>query len=411
MEDGVVAFGESGMDYNAQFTPRCQVSGLTVRDPDDFILDARRIYFSVLYQRVLRDPRTEGHSHDHLSMVTRNRLNMKEPSAKPVKGLSSWQSCSPAPSLSQVIALKRHLMDKLPIELVNIIISFAQYWPHVSNFSLTSPITRASDVLPLSDSKASQEFRQELSQMATNKDILLHRSPPLGFPSAMSQPWLSLLSKHPARILYVEVKLRWAKPVQAVRQRAEFGEIQTWLEIGVLDSSLHSPKARPLWPEPEQKAHDAALEPPRREGSEHSMFNDFCALCHTTWLAYQEQCVPGCLRMDLTLDNTPEGQSKIVAFLYRADDDEHPIRSGHADPESKPPNLRDLDDVSRMKLIQYFNSFETRNTMDGAKFVRSLEGGDELGVWSRVTNYKFMDDLVDPVVVIEGVRVSVFWEL
>ena len=27
LDDGLVAFGESGMDYTAHFTPRCQVSG------------------------------------------------------------------------------------------------------------------------------------------------------------------------------------------------------------------------------------------------------------------------------------------------------------------------------------------------------------------------------------------------
>ena len=353
---------------------------------------------------------THGHPHNYLSMVTSNRLDMAEPSAEPVKGLSSWRDWSSEPSLSQVIALKRHLMHKLPIELVNIIVSFAQYWPHVSNLSLTSPTAeRGSDIMHHSESEASQE---ELSEVATDKDILLVRSLPLGFPSNVSQPCPPSMSKHPARILYVEVKFRWAMPVLAMRQRADVSlESQTWLEIGVLDSSLLSPKSRSLWPEPERKAQDAALKPPRREGSEHYMLNDLCALSHTTWLAYQEQCVPGCLRMNLSLQNIPEGQSEIVPFLYRIDDDERPIRSNYTDPEWKPPNLRDLDDASRMELIRYFDSFETRNTMDGAKFVRALEVGDELGVWSRVTNKGFMNGLVDPVVVIEGVRVSVFWEL
>ncbi|KAM0800061.1 hypothetical protein BDR22DRAFT_889726 [Usnea florida] len=347
-------------------------------------------------------------------MVTRNRLDMQEPSAKPVKRVPSWRDWSSEPSLSQVIALKRHLMDKLPIELVYIIFSFAQYWPHVSSFSLTSPtIETGSDVLPLSDSEASEQFRQELSEVATDKDILLHRSLPLGLPSNKSQLWPPSLSKHPARILYVEVQLRWAMPVQAMRQRVEVSpESQTWLEIGVLDSSLHFPKPRSLWPEPELKALDAALKPPRREGSEHSLFNDLCALTHTTWLAFQEeQCVPGCLRMVLFLDKIPEGQSEIIPFLYRSDDDERPSRTGFTDSEWKPPILGDLEDDSRMQLIQYFDSFEARYRMDGAKFVRNLEMGDEIGVWSRVTNKDSMEGFVDPVVVIEGVRVSVFWEL
>ena len=298
-------------------------------------------------------------------------------------------------------------MDKLPLEVVNIILSFAQYWPHVSSFSSTSPTLEIG-----SDSRASWEVRQKLNEVATKKDILLIRSLPLGFLSNMLQSWPPSMSKHPARILYVEVKLRWAMPMQAMRRRVEVSlESQTWLEIGVLDSSLHFPKPRSLWLEPERKAQDAALKPPRREASEHSMFNDLCAQSYTTWLADQEQCVPGCLRMNLPLDRIPEGQSEIIALLHRIDDDERPIRSVYTDPEWKPPNLRDLDDVSCMELIQYFDSFQTRNTMDGAKFVRALEVGDELGVWSRVTNKDFMDGFVDPVVVIEGVRVSVFWEL
>ena len=372
------------------------------RDPDDFILDARRISFSV----PCSNPR--GPFQDHKQQTQHERAICK--TSREAIIMRGWAS---EPSLFQVIALKQHLMEKLPVEVVNIILSFAQYWPHVSSFSFTSPtIEMGSDILPLSDSRASQQFRQKLNEVATDKDILLHRSPPLGFPSAMSQPWLSLLSKHPARILYVEVKLRWAMPVQAVHHEVPSSEeSQIWLELGVLDSSLPIPKPRSLWPDPERKAQDAALKPPWREGSEHSMFNDLCTLCHTTWLAYQEQCGPGCLRMDFFPDKIPEGQSKIIPFLYRIDDDEHPIRSDYTGPEWKPPNLRDLDDVSRLELIQYFNRFDTRNAMDGAKFVRALEGGDELGVWTRVTNNEFMDGLVDPVVVIEGVRVSVFWEL
>ena len=412
MEDeGLVSFGENGMD--CPLYPSLSKFRVTVRDPDDFILGGRRIGFSVLCPRVPRTAPRDPWTHSyHLFMITSNRLNMEEPSAKPVETPSSWRDWSSQPSLSQVIALKRHLMHKLPIELVNIIISFAQYWPHVSNLSLTSrTIESGSDILPLSDSEASEEFRHELSELATDKDILLIRSLPLGFPSNMSQPWPPSMSKHPARILHVEVKLRWAMPVLAMRQRVDVSsESQTWLELGVLDSSLHVPKPRSLWPEPERKAQDAALKPPRREGSEHSMFNDLCALCHTTWLAYQEQCVPGCLRMNLFLDKIPEGQSAIIPFLCRIDDDERPIRTDDMDSEWNPPNLRDLGDDSRMRLVQYFNSFETRNTLDGAKFVRALEVGDELGVWSRVTNNDFMDGLVDPVVVIEGVRVTVFWE-
>ena len=368
---------------------------------------------------VPRVPRTlalyanHGPPNNHLSIVTRNILNMEEPSTRPVEGLSSRRGWFSEPSPSQVIALKRHLMDKLPIELVNIILSFAQYWPHVSSFSFTSPtVEMGSDILPLSDSRASQHFRQKLNEVATDKDILLHRSPSLGFPSAMSQPWLSPQSKHPARILYVEVKLRWAMPVQAVHHRVPSSqESEIWLELGVLDSSLPIPKPRSLWPDPERKAQDAALEPPLRKGWQDSMFNFLCASSHGTWLTHQEQCVPGCLRMDLFPDRIPEGQSNIIPFLYRIDDDEHPIRWEYTGPEWKPPDFWDVDDVSRLELIQYFNRFDTRNAMDGAKFVRALEVGDELGVWTRAANNDIMDDFVDPVVVIEGVRVGVFWEL
>ena len=242
------------------------------------------------------------HQGNHLSRITSNRLSMEEPSAKLVEELSSWQKWdwSSDPALSQVIALKRHLIDILPIELVNIF-SFAKYWPHVSSSSFTSrTIERGSDILPPSDSTASQELRQELSQVAPNNDSLLIRSPPLGFPSEMSQPWLPPPSKHPARILCVEVKFHSAIPVQAVRQRAQcLKKSQTWLELGVLDSSLPVPQPRSLLIEPKRKTQVAALKPPRREGSEDSTFNLLCAGLHTDWLAQREQCVPGCLRMNL----------------------------------------------------------------------------------------------------------------
>ena len=54
---------------------------------------------------------------------------------------------------------------------------------------------------------------------------------------------------------------------------------------------------------------------------------------------------------------------------------------------------------------------EERNMVDGAKSVRALEVGDELGVWLRVINNDLTDGVVDPATVIAGVRVSVFWEL
>ena len=113
-------------------------------------------------------------------------------------------------------------MDKLPIELVDIILSFAEYWPHVSSFFFTSrTIEMGLEILPPSGFEASQGFRQEPSRVAPDKDIQLIRTPPLGFPSEMSQPWLPSLSMNPARILYVEVKFRWAMPVQAVCQESD----------------------------------------------------------------------------------------------------------------------------------------------------------------------------------------------
>ena len=80
-------------------------------------------------------------------------------------------------------------------------------------------------------------------------------------------------------------------------------------------------------------------------------------------------------------------------------------------PEWKPSSLRDFDDVSRMELIKHLKSLDERDTIDGAEFVMALEVGDEAGVWSRVMNNDLIGGVVDPVTVIEGVRVGVFWEL
>ena len=109
-------------------------------------------------------------------------------------------------------------------------------------------------------------------------------------------------------------------------------------------------------------------------------------------------------------DEIPEGQSGVVPSLYRIEDDECPVRSTGLSPEWKPPGP-DLDAVTRMEFIQCFNSLGDRSIMDGAKYVRALEVGDELGVWLRVMNNNLTDSVVDPAIVIEGVRVSVFGSL
>ena len=147
----------------------------------------------------------------------------------------------PPPTLPQVIALKRYLVQSLPIELVNIILSLAEYWPNASSAS-SGPRTIKRKRPRMLPSPVSAELRKGRSESNSepvladvhNKDNLLVQSAPTGLSQQITQPWVSSSTQHPARMLIVEVTARRIIPAQqGPRYSSPLRAKHVWLDIGV----------------------------------------------------------------------------------------------------------------------------------------------------------------------------------
>ena len=130
----------------------------------------------------------------------------------------------------------------------------------------------------------------------------------------------------------------------------------------------------PLSPlDAEREAWHTLLDPSLHEGMEDVVLLQ-CQAAYCAWLEQRRSRALACLKVNLHVDEYLEGESRTIPSVYRFDDDEV-IRSNPLNAE--------------------------RN---GAEFVRALKVGDEIGVWSRVNESGYLT-------VIEGVSVTVFWEV
>ncbi len=247
-----------------------------------------------------------------------------KPSAKSVDGLPSWQDMSRHPMLPQVITLKRYFLRALPIELVDIILSFADYWPHVSNSSTTPRILKGKKphLLPppvIGGSVELQPRWRVLAELHT-KDNLLVLSSPLGLSQVTSQPWLPPKTPSPARMLVVEVTARRVIPAQQVPQRLSlFRTSHTWLEICVINLTNSPPQCSSL--SLSDAEHDALPKPPSDEDIGDLVYLQ-CRMAYCAWFEQRNSRVPGSLRLNLPVNEYPEGESRTTTSVYRFDDDD-----------------------------------------------------------------------------------------
>ena len=343
-------------------------------------------------------------------------VNTAQPSAEQVQKLRPWLDLSHHPTLTQVITLKRHLTQNLPMEIVDIVLSFADYWPYVFSTS-SGPRTvkgKRPYTMPFRESIASAELRNGWSETTTgltlaifhDKTNLLVQSAPLGLSKGASQPWVSPPTQHPARMLIVEVTARRMIPAQqGFRRPNPSGLSHIWLDIGVVDGDSHPSRTLSVASSDiDRVGRKTLLDLSHREG-----INDFvlqkCVAAFHAWLEQRRSRMPGCLRVDLHVDGYLEGESKTIKSVYRFDDDEF----GRFNPMN--PKwcriLRTMDNVSegaRKDFYEYVKVLDDADRKDNAEFVRALRVGDEIGVWFRVEDSGC-------VTVIEGVRVTVFWEV
>ena len=325
---------------------------------------------------------TKKHSNDLLPSTKGSSPNRKQPSAAPKGKLRPWLDLSHHPTLPQVIALKNYLVRSLPIELVNIILSFAEYWPYASSTS-SGPRTIKEKRPPVLPPPASAELvkrRREISidlilADVHSKDNLLVQSAPLGLSQEISQPWVSPSAQHPARMLIMEVTARRIIPAQrGPRFPYPLRAKHVWLDIGVVAGISHVTQPLSLSPsDAEREALHTLLDTSLREQKEDAVLLQ----CQATFRARLEQPrsrARACLKVDLHVDEYLEGESRTITSVYRFDD--------HEVARSNPLNAE----------------------RDGADFVRALRVGDEIGVRSRISESGY-------VAVIEDVRVTVFWEV
>ena len=93
------------------------------------------------------------------------------------------------------------------------------------------------------------------------------------------------------------------------------------------------------------------------------------------------------------------------------DDDEF----AHSDPlgpnwDPRPQVIETLPEGPKREYVDFEKGWCDLDIRNGAESVRSLRVGDEVGVWSGVMNHGWANGS-DNVMVIEGVRVTVFWEV
>ena len=338
--------------------------------------------------------------------------NPGKPSAKSVDELPSWQDMSRHPTVPQVISLKRHFLRTLPMELVDIILHFADYWPHVSSSSITPRTIKGikPHLLPPPDIAESAELlpRRKVTVQPVlaerhTKDNLLVLSSPLGLSQETSQPWLPPKTPNPARMLVVEVTARRVIPVQQVPQRLSLLRTShTWLDIGVINLTNPPPQGSSL--SLSDAEHDALPKPPLDEGVIDIVYTQ-CRMAYYAWFEQRNSRVPGSLRLNLPVNEYPEGESRTTTSVYRFDDDD----LSHSNPSGPRSDLWSqavfvFSEAQQEDFDKFSQGLDGVDRRDGAEFVRALRVGDEIGVWSRVKES-------DSVLVIEGVRLTVLWEV
>lgn len=347
----------------------------------------------------------------------------------PMGELPSWIHWSCKRTLADVIALKLHLLRVLPVELVNIILSFAEYWPHVSSLSF-DPYRLRGKQWPVSPPLDPRGRRCSLPEFRTGNlrtaifynDTLLCQSAPLGLPQQNDRPLLVPKLQHPARMLVVQVRARQVRHGCPRQGYAYFRQVwSTWLEIGVVNHTLPFPRPRPLSHPSlaEREIRNVLLRPNyHKQGEAFESSKLLCESAYYTWfnersIFAKESHLPGSLRIKLFLDDFHEGQSVIFTSVYRFDEEDH---TNHAcsgllnrEWEIDLAASHEFSKESQMEFIKYVKKLEDVDKSDGAEFVRGLQVGDEVGVWGRGLSHGIVDDIGD-VAVIEDVKVSVFWE-
>ena len=329
-------------------------------------------------------------------------------------------------TLVHVLTIKRHLLRTFPIEIVDIIISFAEYWPHVSDLTrgLQNFKGEQRHICPLPIPTSPPNHRNQIWPLLGklesgypeiyNEDTLLVQSAPLGLSHQTSHPLLLPKRQYPARKVAVEVKVRRVIPAQKVYERLGLFQIShTWLEIGVVDQAAPNPRPQYRCPPPlitgeEQNARrnvpESSLHKMLKKTAQDSQF--FCAGAYCAWEMQRMSLTQGSLKINLFLDDYPEGESVTVVRVYLSNED-------NTEPCPNDPltaNWSLMPDYRKETYIKAFDFYDAKDRLEGTEFVRRLQVGDQVGVWSMGLGHGTVNG-IENVAMIEGVRVTVSWEV
>ena len=273
------------------------------------------------------------------------------------------------PTLADVLTLKRHLLRTLPVELVDIIVSFAEYWPRKSTLYAGPPLVQEQNRDPSPN--------PQLTDLNFSNTLLV-QSAPLALSQPMSHPLLSPKTQHPARKLVVEFTARYAAGERkAYRPPLAIGFT---IEIANRDNRAQQPRSLPP-SKNEQNEQDALLSPRDSNGGESSASNSPCTTGDRPGFKQRMSLYTGFLKWRYDVDGLLEYRSVMV--VYRFDD-------------------RDIKAASSIKPGEKFLGSQRTN---GADLIRSLQVGDQISVWARRVKYG------PPVAAVEAVRVTIFWEV
>lgn len=144
---------------------------------------------------------------------------------------------------------------------------------------------------------------------------------------------------------------------------------------------------------------------PSLRGGLSGVVRERCQAAYHVWLEQRRSRASGCLRVNLHVNDYLEIESRMNRFVYRFDDDE----SARSKPLSSNwsrilRNMHNTSPGARKEFLEYVKLLDDADREDEADFVRALRVGDEIGVWSGSKESGY-------VTVVEGVRVTVFWEV
>ena len=310
------------------------------------------------------------------------------------------------PTIRDVIALKHFLNQTLPMELVDLIVDLAEYWPHVT-CAMKKPVKFPRKVSTNTTINGNVIMRTEVDLAPqgyedTTEDGFLLRSPPLG-------------------ALDSEVKSSLAQSVQ----KAQSGFLKNPHAVGIHATTDDAPARSAFMRVAEPLMHQEKLSgwlPPRgrsparmiifetvnypRDCPPHREPNFWCHL------RVSSGTLPGAVSPVLLAANIPThvptlpppasgirlNQSGILINTWRFDDDMNAFK----------PNTRELDQLVDAGILpadtdkKKYMDVALQKHRDRVDFFGKLKEADSIGAWARGTPGNYIN-------VFEGLRMHVFW--